>query len=146
MQLYFFPNECPGLCPQRPGHSIGEKIKLHEMKNEKKYVGFATEVERSLHCIACPMIVHTRVCTYHFFRSDYLHIFMWCNMSNCGDVREGSSEIMGDSTSPLGVRWRAIKLLCCVVCDAATAQWALKNWKILHYLVVVARLILPKAF
>ena len=24
----------------RPGHSLGEKIKLHEMKNEKNYVGF----------------------------------------------------------------------------------------------------------
>ena len=24
---------------QGPGHSLGEKIKLHEMKNEKNYVG-----------------------------------------------------------------------------------------------------------
>ena len=36
----FFPNECPGLCQHRPGHSLGEKIKLHEMKNEKNYMGF----------------------------------------------------------------------------------------------------------
>ena len=25
--LYFSPNECPGLCQQRPGHSLGCKIK-----------------------------------------------------------------------------------------------------------------------
>ena len=31
MQLYLPPNECPGLCQHRPGHSL-EK----EMKNEKK--------------------------------------------------------------------------------------------------------------
>ena len=37
--LYFFPNECPGLFRHSPGHSLGEKIKLHEMKNEKNYVG-----------------------------------------------------------------------------------------------------------
>ena len=29
----FFPNECPGLCSHRPGHSLGGKIKWHEMKN-----------------------------------------------------------------------------------------------------------------
>ena len=34
MQLYFPPNES--------GHSLGEKMKLHEMKNEKTYVnGFS---------------------------------------------------------------------------------------------------------
>ena len=27
------PNECPCLCRHRPGHSLGEKIKQHEMKN-----------------------------------------------------------------------------------------------------------------
>ena len=32
----FFPNEC---C-HRPGHSLGKKIKQHEMKNEKNYMGF----------------------------------------------------------------------------------------------------------
>ena len=26
--------------PNRPGHSLGKNIKLHEMKNEKNYVGF----------------------------------------------------------------------------------------------------------
>ena len=30
-----FPNECPGLCRHRPGHSLVKKIKLLEMKNEK---------------------------------------------------------------------------------------------------------------
>ena len=25
--LYFSPNECPGLCQHRTGHSLGEKIK-----------------------------------------------------------------------------------------------------------------------
>ena len=30
--LPFLPNECPGLCQQRPGHSLGKNIKLHEMK------------------------------------------------------------------------------------------------------------------
>ena len=24
-QLLFFPNECPGLCRHRPGHSLGKK-------------------------------------------------------------------------------------------------------------------------
>ena len=33
-------NECPGLCPHRSGHSSGKNIKLHDMKNEKNYVGF----------------------------------------------------------------------------------------------------------
>ena len=36
--LYFFPNECPGLCRHR--RSLGGKINVHEMKNEKNYVGF----------------------------------------------------------------------------------------------------------
>ena len=36
----FLPNECPGLCQHRPGHSSGKNIKLYEMKNEKNYVGF----------------------------------------------------------------------------------------------------------
>ena len=27
-------------CRHRPGHSLGKNIKLHEMKNEKKYVDF----------------------------------------------------------------------------------------------------------
>ena len=40
VQLYFFPYECPGLCQHRPGHSLGENIKLHKMKNEKNYMGF----------------------------------------------------------------------------------------------------------
>ena len=38
--LYFFPNECLGLCQHRPGHSLGKKIKYHDLKNEKKFVGF----------------------------------------------------------------------------------------------------------
>ena len=40
VQLYFFPYECPGLGRHRPWHSLCKNIKLHEMKNEKKYVGF----------------------------------------------------------------------------------------------------------
>ena len=28
------------ICRHRPGHSLGKNIKLHEMKNEKNYVGF----------------------------------------------------------------------------------------------------------
>ena len=31
----FSPNECPDLCRHRPGHSLGKKVKLHEMKNGK---------------------------------------------------------------------------------------------------------------
>ena len=43
MLLYFFPNECPGLCHYRPGQAfIREKIKKHEIKNEKTYLGFLT--------------------------------------------------------------------------------------------------------
>ena len=37
----FSPNECPGLCQHRPGHSLGGKIKQHEMKNEKELHGFS---------------------------------------------------------------------------------------------------------
>ena len=33
IQLNFFPNESPGLYRLRSGPSLGEKIKLHEMKN-----------------------------------------------------------------------------------------------------------------
>ena len=36
----FLPNECSGLCRHRPGHSLDKDIKLHEMKNEKNYMGF----------------------------------------------------------------------------------------------------------
>ena len=37
----FLPNEFPGLCRHRPGHSLDKDIKLHEMKNEKKnYMDF----------------------------------------------------------------------------------------------------------
>ena len=35
----FFPNEWPGLCRHRPGHSLERKIKYHEMK--KKLHGFS---------------------------------------------------------------------------------------------------------
>ena len=38
--LFYFHNECPGLCRHRPGHSLGKNLKLHEMKNEKNYMGF----------------------------------------------------------------------------------------------------------
>ena len=38
MLLYFSPNECPGLCQHRPGHSLGKKNKVAQ--NEKSYVGF----------------------------------------------------------------------------------------------------------
>ena len=31
---------CPALCRHRPEHSLGKNIKLHEMKNEKNYMGF----------------------------------------------------------------------------------------------------------
>ena len=41
MLLYFFPNECPDLCRHRTGHSLGEKIKQHKMKNKKKLRGFS---------------------------------------------------------------------------------------------------------
>ena len=37
----FSPNECPGLCQHRPGHSLGKKIKQHEMKNGKSNFGFS---------------------------------------------------------------------------------------------------------
>ena len=36
----FLPNECPGLCQHRPGHSLGKNVKLHEMKKEKATLGF----------------------------------------------------------------------------------------------------------
>ena len=39
-QLSFSPYECPGLCRHRPGHSLGEKIKLREMK-KPTWVGFS---------------------------------------------------------------------------------------------------------
>ena len=35
VQLYIFTS-----CRHRPGHSQGKNIKLHEMKNEKNYMGF----------------------------------------------------------------------------------------------------------
>ena len=38
--LFFFPNECPGLCRHRPGHSLGKNIRLYKMKNEKNYKCF----------------------------------------------------------------------------------------------------------
>ena len=28
------------ICRHRPGHSLGQNIKLHEMKNKKKFHGF----------------------------------------------------------------------------------------------------------
>ena len=34
IQPYYFPNECPGLCRHRQGHSLGEKTKI--ARNEKK--------------------------------------------------------------------------------------------------------------
>ena len=38
----FSPNEIPGFYRHRPGYSLGKKVKMHEMKNEKNYnnVGF----------------------------------------------------------------------------------------------------------
>ena len=38
--LVFLPNEFPGLCRHRLGHSLGKNIKLHEVKNDKNYLGF----------------------------------------------------------------------------------------------------------
>ena len=38
MLLYFFPNECPGLCQPRPGHSLGENKVAQNEKND--VVGF----------------------------------------------------------------------------------------------------------
>ena len=35
----FSPNEYPGLCLYRPGHSLGKKVKWHEMKNGKSNFG-----------------------------------------------------------------------------------------------------------
>ena len=40
VQLYILPYECHGLCRHRRGHSLGKNVKLHEIKNEKNYVGF----------------------------------------------------------------------------------------------------------
>ena len=41
MQLYFFsPDECPTVYVDIYRAFIREKINLHEMKNEKNYVGF----------------------------------------------------------------------------------------------------------
>ena len=37
----FVPNECPGLCRQRPGHSLEKKIRLDEMKTGKNNFGFS---------------------------------------------------------------------------------------------------------
>ena len=37
----FLPNECPGVCRQLQGHSLGKNIKLHEMKNGKCNFGFS---------------------------------------------------------------------------------------------------------
>ena len=39
--LFFSLMNAPGLCRHRPGHSLGEKIKLHEMKNGKSNFGFS---------------------------------------------------------------------------------------------------------
>ena len=39
--VVFLPNEYPGLCQYRPGHSLGKNIKLHEMKKEKKLHRFS---------------------------------------------------------------------------------------------------------
>ena len=36
----FPPNECPGLCSHRPGHSLGKKIK-YIARNEKYNFGFS---------------------------------------------------------------------------------------------------------
>ena len=37
--LYFYlMNALPGLCQHRPGHSLGEKLKYHERKKERKTV------------------------------------------------------------------------------------------------------------
>ena len=36
----FLPNECPGLCRHRTGHTLDKNIKLHKMKNEKNYMVF----------------------------------------------------------------------------------------------------------
>ena len=35
--LFFSPNECR----HRPGHSLGKKVRLHEMKNGKSNYGFS---------------------------------------------------------------------------------------------------------
>ena len=34
MLLYFFPNECPGQCRHRPGHSLGEKQSCMKWKKQ----------------------------------------------------------------------------------------------------------------
>ena len=38
--ILFFPLMNALVYDHRPGHSLGEKIKLHEMKNEKTTLGF----------------------------------------------------------------------------------------------------------
>ena len=40
MLLYFFPNECPGICQPRPGHKLGEnKAAQNEKTKTKKRCG-----------------------------------------------------------------------------------------------------------
>jgi hypothetical protein len=42
VKLYIIlPNECPGQCRHRPGHSLGENVKLHEVRDEKEQCGFS---------------------------------------------------------------------------------------------------------
>ena len=36
--LFFTLNECPCLCRHSPGHSLGKKIKLYEIKNKSNYL------------------------------------------------------------------------------------------------------------
>ena len=37
----FLPNECPGLCRQRPGHSLGKNHKVARNEKQKKLHEFS---------------------------------------------------------------------------------------------------------
>ena len=50
--IFFFPTECAGLCRHRPGHSLGEKIKKHDMK--KKRMSFhISKIVANLEAFCC---------------------------------------------------------------------------------------------
>ena len=41
LQLYFPPNECPGLCRHRPQHSLAGKNKVAQNEKGKKFCGIS---------------------------------------------------------------------------------------------------------
>ena len=40
-QLLYYPNECPGLCQHRPGHSLVKKMKVARNEKRKKQRRFS---------------------------------------------------------------------------------------------------------